>query len=122
LGNAIQSVKMIVHLRKRSHNRILPARLCTKGRCIPIQQLVSWSSPVVPKVWVETQTKVEKSQKMGRAEASQAGAEYFQRYFCFSVSVCVGTWAKGRWLKLKMNLATCYQKSSIKLLFFHTFF
>jgi len=24
---------MIVHLRKRSHNRILPARLCTKGRC-----------------------------------------------------------------------------------------
>jgi len=88
LGDATQSVKMIVHLRKRSQNRILPARLCTKGRCSPTQRLVSWSRPVVPKVLVETQTKVEKSQKMGRAEASQAGAEYFQRYFCFSVSVC----------------------------------
>jgi len=111
-----------LHLRKRSHNRILPARLCSEGRCSPTQRLVSWSNPVVPKVWVETQTKVEKGQKMSRAEAGQTAAEYFQRYFCFSVSVCIGTWAKGRWLTLKMNLATCYQKSSIKLLFFHTFF
>jgi len=92
LGNATQSVKMIVHLRKRNHNRILPARLCTKGRCSNTQRLVSWSSPEVPKVWVETQKKVEKGQKIGRAEASQAGAEYFQRYFCFSVSVCMDTW------------------------------
>jgi len=94
--NATQSVKMIVHLRKRSHNRILPARLCTEGSRSTTQRLVSWSSPVVHKVWVETQTKVEKV--LGLAEASQAGAKYFQRYFCFSVSVCIGTWAKGRWL------------------------
>jgi len=39
---------------------------------------------------VKTQTKVEKGQKMGRADASPTGAEYFQRYFCFSVSVCIG--------------------------------
>jgi len=26
--------------------------------------------------------------KMRRVEASQTGAVYFQRYFCFSVSVC----------------------------------
>jgi len=30
--------------------------------------LVSWSSPVVPKVWVETRTRVAKGQKMGRAQ------------------------------------------------------
>jgi len=42
LGNATRSVKMIVHLRKRSHNRILPAGLCTKCRCSPKQRLVGW--------------------------------------------------------------------------------
>ena len=42
-------------------------------------------STVVPKVWVETQTKVGMGQHMGRAEA---GAVYFQRYHCLSVSVC----------------------------------
>ena len=36
------------------------------------QRLVSWSSPVVSKVWIKTQ-RVEKGQKMGRAEAIQAG-------------------------------------------------
>jgi len=42
---------------------------------------------VVPKVWVETQTKLDKGQKMGHAQASQTGAVCFQRYVCFSVSV-----------------------------------
>jgi len=33
--------------------------------------------PVVPKVWVATQAKVTKGQKMGRAEAIQTWAIYF---------------------------------------------
>jgi len=54
------------------------------------QRLVRWCSTVVPKVCVETQTKVAKGQKMGRAEA---GVVYFQRYHCLSVCVCsVDTW------------------------------
>jgi len=54
-------------------------------RCSLTQRLVRWSSPVVHKVWVETKTRVEKGQQMGRAEARVV---YFQRYHCFSVSVC----------------------------------
>jgi len=68
-------------------------------RCSLPQRLVRWCSTVVPKVWVETQTKVAKGQKMGRAEA---GVVYFQRYHCLSVSVCsVHTWQKWRLLTLK---------------------
>jgi len=49
-------------------------RLCKKLRNRPTcrhsftQQLVSWSSPVVPKAWIKIQKRVEKGQKMGRAE------------------------------------------------------
>ena len=44
------------------------------------QRLVSWFSPVVPKVWIKIQRTVEKGQKMGRAEAFQTGVADFQRY------------------------------------------
>jgi len=37
---------------------------------------------VVPKVWVATQTRVAKGQKMGRTEAIQTWAVYFHRYHC----------------------------------------
>jgi len=51
---------------------------------------------VVPKVWVETQTKVDNGQNMGHAQASQTGFVCFQRFVCFSVSVCArGSWEKG---------------------------
>jgi len=54
LTQSTQSVKVIVHLRKRSHNWLMSALkwFCTKvrkyWRCSIKQQLVSWSSPVVP--------------------------------------------------------------------------
>jgi len=53
--------------------------ICNKLRNRPTcsrsltQRLVSWSSPVVSKVWIKTQRRVEKGQKMGRAEAIQDG-------------------------------------------------
>jgi len=47
------------------------------------QRWVSWSSPVS----VETQTRVTKGQKMGRAEAIQTGVVYFQRYHCLCLFV-----------------------------------
>jgi len=40
----------------------------------------SWSSPVVPDILVETQTKVTKGQKMDRTEAVKTIVLYFQRY------------------------------------------
>jgi len=82
------------------------------------QRLVSWSIPVVPKVWVETQTKV-KGQKMRSADAIQTWAVYIQRYFCFSMSVCsIGTWEK---LTLKLYLVVT-KIHSYNRFFFHTFF
>jgi len=84
-STATHSVKMVVYLRKRSHNRLFP-RLCKKLRNKPTshrsftQRLVSWSSPVVPKVWIKIQRRVEKGQKMGHAEAIQTGVADFQRY------------------------------------------
>jgi len=53
---------MFVHLRKRSHNR-LSSRLCTEAKKYMSPQLVSWSIPVVLKVWVDTQTSMMKGQK-----------------------------------------------------------
>jgi len=54
---------------------------------------------------------------MGRAEAIQAGVEYFQRYHCLSVG-SVGTWNKRRFQTLKTNLATYCHKSSMQPSFF----
>jgi len=56
-------------------------------RCSLTEWLIRRSSPVVHKVWVETQTSVVKGQKMGRTEAIQTGVVYFQRYHGLSVSV-----------------------------------
>jgi len=42
-------------------------------RCSWTQRLVRWCSPVVPKIWVETQTRVEKGQQMGGTVAIQTG-------------------------------------------------
>jgi len=81
---------MVVYLRKRSPNRLLP-RHCNKLRNKPTcrhsstQRLVSWSSPVVPKVWTKTQRRVEKGQKIGRAEAIETAVVDFQCYLCLSV-------------------------------------
>ena len=125
-----QSVKTVVYLRKRSHNRlILSARLCNKLRNRPTcrrsltQRLVSWSSPVVPKVCIKTQRTVEEGNKLGLAEAIQTCDVFFQRYHCLSVSACcVGPWEKSRLLTLETNVPTCCRKSSIPSLFFHTLF
>jgi len=109
-----QSVKLVVVLWKRSHNHLSP-RLCSKMRnaCRRsiTQRLVSWSSPVVPKVWVETRTRVAKGQKMGRAEVIQTGVVCFRRYHCLSVC-SLGTWEKSRLLTLRTNLATYCQNHS----------
>ena len=87
------------------------------------QRLVSWSVPVVSIVWIKTQGKVEKGQKIGRAATIQTGVTNFQLYYCLSVSVCSrDTWEKSRLLTLKTNLATCCQKSSTLPVFFHTLF
>jgi len=43
---------------------------------------------MVPKVWVETQTRVEKGQHIGSAEVIQTGVVYFQRHHCLSVFAC----------------------------------
>ena len=56
---------------------------------------------------------VAKGRKMGRAEAMQIWAVYFQRYHCLFLSVCSVCVLKSRLLKLKMNLAAYYQASSI---------
>jgi len=86
------------------------------------QRLVSWSGPVVSKVWIKTQRTV-KGQKMGRAEAIQIGVINFQLYHCLSVSVCsVDTWEKSRLLTLKANLATCCQNHPHLQYLFHSFF
>ena len=57
------------------------------------QQWVSWSSTVS----VETQTRVTKGQKMGRAEAIQTRVMYFQRYHCLSLSVAGVDPGRGDW-------------------------
>ena len=80
-------------------------------RCSSTQRLVSWYSPVVAKVWIKTQRRVEKGQKMDHAEAIQTGVLDFQCYHCLSVC-SVDTCEKSRLLTLKTNLATCCQKSS----------
>jgi len=46
-----------------------------------------WSSPMVPEVSIETQTRVTKGQKLDRAEAIPTAIVYFQRYHCLSLSV-----------------------------------
>jgi len=85
-----QGVKIVVYLRKRSHNRLLP-RFCNKLRntCRRSlsQRLVSWSSPMVPEVWIKTRRRVENGQKMRRAEAIRTGVVDFERYHYVSVSV-----------------------------------
>ena len=93
--------------------------ICNKLRNRPpcrrslTQRLVSWSRPEVSKVWIKTQGKVEKGQKIGRATAIQTGVTNFQLHHYLSVSVCSrDTWEKSRLLTLKTNLATCCQKSS----------
>ena len=98
------SVKTVVYLRKQSHYR-LSLRFCTKAYfSSPLKaRFVSWSSPAVPELWVESQTRVEKGRKMGRTEAIQIGVVYklyFERCHCLSVSVySVVTWEKSRWLQ-----------------------
>jgi len=67
---------------------------------------------------VKTQTKVEKGQKMGRADASPTGAEYFQRYFCSSVSVCIGIWAKRKMANIKNELSNLLWKIIHKIVIF----
>jgi len=85
-----QNVKMVVYLRKRSHNRFSPrlwSEVNNTCRRSLTQRSASRSNPVAPKVWVETEITVAKCQKMGHAEAFQTGVVYFQRYHCLSLSV-----------------------------------
>jgi len=81
------------------------------------QRLVSWSSLVVPKVWVETRTRVAKGQKMGCAQVIHTGVVFFQRHH--SLSVCsLYTWKKSRLLTLRTYLATYCQNHSHNHIFF----
>jgi len=67
----------------------------------------TFSVTVAPKVWVVTQTRFTKGQKMGHTEVIQTLGVSFQLYHCLPVSVCsVGTWEKSRSLTMKTNLAT----------------
>ena len=81
------------------------------------QRLVRWSSPVVPKVRVETRTRVAKGQKLGRAQVIQTGVVCFQRHHCLSVC-SLDTWEKSRLLTLRTNLATYCQNHSHNHYFF----
>jgi len=45
-------------------------------RCSLTQRLVRWCNPLVPKILVKTQTKMEKGQQMGRAEAIQTSCVF----------------------------------------------
>jgi len=102
---SLRSVEAVVFLRKRSHNRLL-LWLRNKLRngptccCSLTQRLVSWSSPVVPNVWIKTQRRVEKGQKMGRAEAIKTWDVDFQRCHCWSVCRVV---LKGRFQPLSFQ-------------------
>ena len=91
---------MIVHLRNEAtigYHHSSALKLKNTCRLFLTQCLFSWSSPVVPKVRIETKTEVEKGQKMCRAEGSQTGVAYLQHYVCLSVSVCsIGAWEKVR--------------------------
>ena len=79
------------------------------------QQWFSWSSPVS----VETQTRVTKGHKMGRAEAIQTGVVDFQRYHCLSLSAAY-RYLRKEWntvIKNELcNLSLC-QKSPIQSFF-----
>ena len=96
-------------------------RLCKKLRNRPTcrrsltQRLVNWSTQWFS-IWIKTQRRVGRGQKMGRAEAIQPGVTDFQRYH--GLSACsVDTWEKSRLLRLKTNLETCCQKSSTQSVF-----
>ena len=125
LCTTTQSVKKIGYLWKGSHNRLSQWLLhymklkIRVGAYSITQWLVSSSSPVVPEVWIETQTKVAKK---ALNWGDQTGIVYFQlTNHCLSVFVCsVGTLEKSRLLLLKTNLVArcspnldlgCTQKS-----------
>jgi len=73
------------------------------------QRFFSWSSPVLPKVWVETQTKVEKGQNMDGPKARNWSCVFSTLCLLFSVRLW-HRYMRKRWLTWKMNLATCYLK------------
>jgi len=71
-----QNVTMVAYLRKRSHKLFSPrhwSEVNNTCRRSLTQQSASWSSPVAPKVWVETEITVAKCKKMVNAEAIQTG-------------------------------------------------
>jgi len=114
LGDATQSVKMIVHLRKRSQNRILPAlKVAAAQHNGWLVDLAQW----FPKYWSKPKQRWRRVKKWVAQKQAKLEPSIFN---VTSASLCPSV--KARWLTLKMNLATCYQTSSIKLLFFHTFF
>ena len=118
-----QSVKMVVVLWKRRHKQLShgsAVKFRNTCRRSLTQRLVSWSSPVVPKVWVETRTRVAKGQKMGRAQVIQTGFVCFQRHHCLSVC-SLDTWEKSRLLTLRTKLATYCQNHSHNHYFFIRF-
>jgi len=85
-------------------------------RCSLTQRLARWCSPVAPKIWVETQTRVAKGQQMGRAEAIQSWVVYFQRYNCFSVSVredCLLGWERVMETRAEFHFSCVYTFSAM---------
>jgi len=72
---SIQNVKMAVYLRKWSHNRFSPrlwSEVNNTCRRSLTQRSASWSTPVAPKVWVETEITVAKCQKWAMSRRSNA--------------------------------------------------
>ena len=85
-----QNVKVVVYLRKRSHKRFSPrvwSEVNNACRRSLTQRSPSWSSPVAPKVWVETEITVANCQKMGHVEGIQTEVVHVQRHHCLSLSV-----------------------------------
>jgi len=75
-----------------------------------LTQTFTASKAVVPKIWVATQTRVAKGQKIGLAEAMQNWIVYFPRRFLASATLqLIGTWEKRIFLTLKSNLAAYCQ-------------
>jgi len=113
-----------VYLRKRSRTINChygsALKLWNTCRRSLTQRLVSWCSPVVPKVWVETQTRVAKGQKWVTPRWAEAELCIFN---VTTACLCsVHTWGKSRLLTLKNDWTTYCEKSSIQSSFFHTLF
>jgi len=102
------------------HSSVLQVR--NTCRCSLTQRLVRWCIPVVPKILIETQTRVAKGQQMGRAEAIQTSCVFPTLPPLLCVCLQRTYFRKEQIADIKNDLATYCYKSSIQSAFFHTLF